>query len=416
MKAKTINSWVENLANNPNKRIEIFKQIPNNQQSTVILKLSRRLKKSILDKLKDEEVVKIIDYLDPDEATDILQLFKNRKRKKLLKKLKHDLREKVEFLLKFNPNTAAGLMNLDYIQIDKDATFEELARIIKKHEKRTGKIPAILAVADGLLIGEVPTYNLALASKKEKIEKYIKRVPHIKYSENQDQVVDVFKKHPHNKIVVLDDDESIMGIIYSDDIIRIIEKKSLNSLADFAGVSKEEDVLDNALVKVKNRYKWLILNLATAFLAASVVGIFEDTISGLVLLAAYMPVVAGMGGNAGTQTLAVMVRGIALKEINMENARKILFNEISAGIINGFITGLIVAIVASLWNKNPLLGLLTGVALVANLAIAGFFGTIVPLIMKRLGKDPATSATIFITTATDVCGFFVFLGLASLIL
>ena len=156
--------------------------------------------------------------------------------------------------------------------------------------------------------------------------------------------------------------------------------------------------------------------MATAFLAASVVGLFKDTISSFVLLAAYMPVVAGMGGNAGTQTLAVVVRGLALKEIELRAARKVIINEIVAGGINGIITGFLVAIVALIFNQSLLLGLITGVAIVFNLMISGLFGTIVPLIMKHFKKDPASSATIFITTATDVLGFFTFLGLASLVL
>ena len=202
-------------------------------------------------------------------------------------------------------------------------------------------------------------------------------------------------------------------MIYSDDILRIIEKRSLNTLRDFAGVSKEEDVFDSALTKVKNRYKWLIINLGTAFLAASVVGLFQETISAFVLLAVYMPIVAGMGGNAGTQTLAVVVRGLTLKEIV---GKRVVINEMLAGAINGIINGAIVAAVAAFLHKNPMLGLIVCLAMIINLIIAGMFGAIVPLIMKRLGKDPASSATIFITTATDVLGFFAFLGLASIFL
>jgi len=160
----------------------------------------------------------------------------------------------------------------------------------------------------------------------------------------------------------------------------------------------------------------LIINLATAFLAASVVSLFQETISAFVLLAVYMPIVAGMGGNAGTQTLAVVVRGLALKEIELKTAKRVIINEIIAGGINGIINGILVAAVAILWNKNPMFGLVIGLAMVINLIIAGFFGAIVPLIMKQLGKDPASSATIFITTATDVFGFLSFLGLATILL
>ena len=413
---KTQNNLVYKILSSPKERIRIFKEIPTNNQGFVLLSLSKRIRQGIMDKLDDRELIDIIDYLDPDEATDLLQSINPKRSKKLLKKLGKEIREKVEFLLKFNPRTAAGLMSLDYIEVDKNITFEQLSEVIQKHEKRTGKFPAILVVQDGFLVGEVPTHILAASTRKEKINKYIKKIPSIEYDKNEREIVTVFKKHPHNKIVVLDKDHSILGIIYSDDILKLIEKQSANNLRQFAGVSEEEDVLDSALTKVKNRYKWLIINLATAFLAASVVSLFQETISAFVLLAVYMPIVAGMGGNAGTQTLAVVVRGLALKEIELKTGKRVIINEIIAGGINGIINGILVAAVAILWNKSPMLGLVIGLAMVINLIIAGFFGAIIPLIMKKLGKDPASSATIFITTATDVFGFLSFLGLATIML
>ena len=331
-----------------------------------------------------------------------------------MEKLGKEIKEKVEFLLKFNPKTAAGIMSLDYVEVDKDITFEQLSEIIKKHEIGTGKFPTILVVEDGFLIGELAGHVLALHKGKEKINKYIRELSHIEYNRDEDEVIDTFKKNMHDKIVVLDEDNSILGVICSDDILKLIGEYSVSSLRDFAGVSEEEDVLDSALTKVKNRYKWLIINLGTAFLAASVVSLFQETISAFVLLAVYMPIVAGMGGNAGTQTLAVVVRGLALKEINLKTTKKIIINEVLAGGINGIISGVLVAIAAILWNNNPVLGLIVGLSMVINLIISGFFGAITPLIMKKLGKDPASSATIFITTATDVFGFIVFLGLATL--
>jgi magnesium transporter len=169
-------------------------------------------------------------------------------------------------------------------------------------------------------------------------------------------------------------------------------------------------------VKVKSRYKWLVINLGTAFLAAAVVGLFEDTIAAFTLLAVYMPVVAGMGGNAGTQSMAVTVRGIALGQVSLPTGGRAVFNEVVAGAANGAITGFLVAVIAAVFNRSPLLGLVLGVSMVLNLVIAGFFGTLIPLVLSRIGKDPATSATIFITTATDVLGFLVFLGLARAVL
>lgn len=413
---KIKNHWAQKIIAEPERKTEIFKQIPVNQQGEILFKLSKSLRVDILKDLNEAEIKKLIHYLDPDEMTDLLQLIHPKKKDKLVKTLSDEIKQKVEFLLSFNPKTAAGMMSLDYIIVPPDKTFNQVSRIVHKHEKRTGKFPAILVVNDGFLLGELMAYKFALRDGKEKIDHFVRRVPSVRYNAPESEVVTKFKSHPHNKIIVLDEDESIMGVIYSDDILQIIEEKPVNALREFAGVSEEEDVLDSAFKKVKHRYKWLIINLATAFLAASVVSLFEETISAFVLLAVYMPIIAGMGGNAATQTLAVTVRGIALKEIKLETGRKVIKNEVLAGFINGSINGVIVAIIATLLNKSPLLGLVLAIAMVFNLMIAGFFGTVIPLIMKKLGKDPASSATIFITTATDVFGFFVFLGLATLVL
>ncbi|MBN1377574.1 magnesium transporter [Candidatus Woesearchaeota archaeon] len=412
----TQNDFIYKTLSSPKERMAVFREIPVNNQGFVLLSLSNRVQQGIITKLNDEEMTELINYLDPDEATDLLQKVSTRRRRKIVEKLSEKIREKVEFLLKFNPKTAAGMMSLDYTEVDKNITFEELSKIIQKHEKRTGKFPTILAVKDGFLEGELLGHVLALHKGKEKINNFIKKVPHIEYDRNEKEVIKVFKKNPHNKVVVLDKNKSILGVIYSDDILKLIEKQSADNLRDFAGVSKEEDVLDSALVKVKNRHKWLIINLITAFIAASVVSFFQDTISAFVLLAVYMPIIAGMGGNAGTQTLAVVVRGLALKEIDINTGKSVIINEMLAGGINGIIIGILVAVIAFLLNKNPVFGLIVGIAMVTSLIIAGFFGATIPLLMKKLGKDPASSATIFITTATDVFGFLVFLGLATIML
>jgi magnesium transporter len=307
-------------------------------------------------------------------------------------------------------------MDINYVQVPKKQTFKEVARLVAIHEKRTGKIPAVLVVENGLLIGEVLTSTLILQNSTALVEKHIKPLPTVMYNQHTDEVIKLFHRLPHNKIVVLDDNYSILGIIYSDDVLPLMQKNSSANLYQFAGVRQDEDVFDPFYLKVKHRYTWLIINLGTAFLAAGVVGLFHETISKFVLLASYMPIVAGMGGNTGTQTLAVMVRGIALGEIELKNSWHAILNEMGSGFLNGIITGLIVAIIALLFSQTPLIGLITAAAMIINLTMAGLAGSTIPLIMKRLGKDPATSATNYITTATDVCGFFFFLGLASIIL
>ncbi|MBW6462062.1 MAG: magnesium transporter [DPANN group archaeon] len=398
-------------------KITVFRSIPVNEQGFVLLNISRILRKRIINKLKSVEIINLLHYLDPDDSTDLLQNIESaHRRQNIIDKLSKDMKEKVEYLLKFDPASAAGIMSLDYIDVDCETTFSDVSKIIKKHEMRTGKLPAILVVHEGLLHGELLMHDLGLYSKDEEVNKHIRKVPYIRYNQGENDIINLFKKNPHSKIVVLDEDRSIIGVIYSDDILKLIQKQASNALYDFAGVSRDEDVFDSALTKVKYRYKWLILNLGTAFLAASVIGLFADTLSAVILLAAYMPIVAGMGGNAGTQTMAVTVRGLTLKEIELKTSKRVILNEMIAGCINGVITGLLVAVIATFVNKSPMLGLVVGVAMVFNLVIAGLFGALVPVFMKQMGKDPATSATIFITTATDVLGFLVFLGLATIVL
>ena len=407
---------IHRLTRSHRDRLEFFKQIEANNQGTILLRLSNHVRKDILGELTDQEVINLLNYLDPDKATDILRAFEKSRSEKIAGRLKENIREKVEFLLRFHPKSAAGLMNLDYIEVEKGAHFSYLPPVLLEHEKRTGKFPTILVTENSFLIGELPGHTLVLHQEKEPIAPYVRKILAINYDSDERKVIDSFVKHPHNKVVVLNDDKSILGVIHSDDVLRFIEKRSTRDLYGFAGVRDEEDILDSAFAKVRHRYRWLILNLGTAFLAASVVGLFEDTISKFTLLAVYMPIVAGMGGNAGTQTLAVTIRGLVLKEIKLATSGKVIFNEMIAGAVNGTINGVIVTGVATFFNKSPLLGLVLGVAMVVNLVIAGLFGAVVPLIMKALGKDPASSATVFITTATDVFGFFVFLGLAKLIL
>ena len=407
---------IHRLTRSHRDRLEFFKQIEANNQGAILLRLSHHVRKDVLSKLTDQEVSNLLNYLDPDKATDILRFIEKSRSEKIASRLKESIREKVEFLLRFNPRTAAALMNLDYIEVEKGAHFSDLPSVLLEHEKRTGKFPTILVMEKGFLIGELLGHTLALHPGTEPIVPHVKKVPAIHYDSDERKLIDSFVKHPHNKVVVLNDDESILGVIHSDEVLRFIEKRSGTNLYGFAGVRDEEDILDSALTKVKYRYRWLILNLGTAFLAASVVGLFEDTISRFTLLAVYMPVVAGMGGNAGTQTLAVTIRGLVLKEVALKTSARVVINEMIAGAINGTINGVLVSAVATFFNKSPLLGLVLGIAMVVNLIIAGLFGAIVPLVMKALGKDPASSATVFITTATDVFGFLVFLGLAKLIL
>jgi len=394
-----------------------FRRLTGTQQRDVFFHLPESVREALVADMDMGQLRPFLARLDPDEAADVLGLLDEETREAVLQQLDADRRKKLEFLLEFSPESAAGLMDLDYITVDVNRTLDEVAGRVRRHEERTGRFPTIFVSDGDELVGRLPAPALAFADEGGgTVRDYLEDTPHVRYDAPDTDVVDVFRANPESRVAVLDEENTIMGVIHASDLLRIIEEEAGETLYEFTGVAEEESVLDGPVAKIKSRYQWLILNLGTAFLAAAVVGLFEDTIAAFTLLAVYMPVVAGMGGNAGTQSMAVTVRGLALGQVSLSTGGRVIWNEVLAGAANGAITGLLVTAIAAGVNQSPLLGLVLGISMILNLVIAGFFGALIPLILSRFGKDPATSATIFITTATDVLGFFIFLGLAKLIL
>lgn len=415
MKQDLLTQIVHQLSFAGKNRSRIFLELSKETRAYVFLNLSRRIQLDLISSLQDEILIDIFNYFDPDDITDIIQLLPEKRQKKIIEKFNESLKDTVEILNQFDPKSAAGLMNIDYIQVQGDSTISEVAKRFKIHEKRTGRLPVIFIVEENGIQGFLPGHELGFAKPTDKVQKYVRKISVIKHNATHDEVIRLFKMHPHNKVAVVGPSNNVIGVIYSDDVLKVIQEGN-STLYDFAGVADEESVSDSVKEKVKHRYKWLIANLATAFLASFTVSLFDETISRFVLLAVYMPIVAGMGGNAGTQTLAILIRGITLNQIELKNAWPTLKREVLAGVINGAINGILVASIVILFNRDLKLAFVLSMAMIINLFVAAFFGTLVPLFMKKIGKDPATSATIFITTATDVLGFLAFLGLATIIL
>ena len=397
-----------------------FTDLPVNEWRVVFFGFTDDVKEHLIADMRRDELETFIDRLDPDEVTDVLGYTDEETREDMLATLDSERRKKIDFLLSFDPESAAGVMSLDYVTVDERRDFPEVIERVRRFEEREGEVPTIFVTADGELRGELPGGALSVADPEtETISDYVQETPYVRYDREDEEVLEVFKQNRERSVAVLDEEEDILGVIHAEDLLRLVEEARGETLYEFTGVAEEESVLDGIGMKVRRRYKWLILNLGTAFLAAAVVGLFESTIAAVAILAAYMPVVAGMGGNAGTQSMAVTVRGISLGEVSLNTGKRVIFNEVAAGAVNGTITGVLVAVIAiafSFGEFGLLLGTVVGISMVANLVIAGFFGGITPLLLDRMGYDPATSATIFITTATDVLGFFVFLGLARAVL
>ncbi|MBU0975120.1 magnesium transporter [Patescibacteria group bacterium] len=411
-----MSTTVHDISYNSKNRHTLFLALSPKEQAITINQLSKTVQKLLISQLKNTEISSFLEYLDPDEVTNILRFLPKKRQELLMNQLSEYYQQSVSILLKFDAKTAAGLMNLNYIQVDDEATIFEVIEQLKINEKRTGKLPTILVMNEGKLIGYLSFSSIALANKSKKIKDYVKKIHVIRHSSEYDKVIKLFKQNTYNKIVVLNENDAVVGIIYSEDILRLIGEQSSASLYSFAGVSNEETVFDSAPRKIKFRYKWLIVNLATAFLVSFVVRSFSATIAKNVLLAVYMPIVASMGGNSGTQTLAVMIRSLSNNKLSKSTVLRTLKNEVITGGVNGLINGFIVAVLVMLLNQDIWIALILAIAMIVNLIVSSIFGTIVPVIMKKLGKDPASSAAIFITTATDVFGFLTFLGLATILI
>ena len=401
----------------PEKRLELFNSLSLPAKSAVFNILSPVIRQEILDAVSFNDAVDLLDHLDPRRVHHILSKMKDKKRRdRLLGRIKADQYEKIDYFLRFHPQATVSLIHLNYVYLPDTTTIGDTAVVIEDHLRNTGKIPVILINHDGELIGEVPLNTLVRERNTAKLKNYVRPVKLVPYNAERQDVLSLFMASPHAKVVVTDNDGSVLGVVYSDDVIDLLDLQPAVSLFSFANVESSERPFDDMWSKVKSRYRWLVINLATCFLAAGVVKVFDGTVDALVILAVFMPIVAGMGGNAATQTLAVMVRGITVGEITLKNSKKAVINEVLAGGINGLITGVILIPVALLLGVDFSVALIGAAAVVFGLVIAGFFGAVIPLVLKHLGKDPATSAGILISTATDVLGFLFLLGAATFFL
>ena len=415
---KTVDKATRNkIIRNPHERMRVLRSLSIPEQYAVFSELSPYIQQIVLQKLKTIEIVDLLDHMDLQQAEYALaKIPDSKKRERIVKRLKGEVKEKMEFFLRFHPQASLSLITFNYIFVAETKTVAVVADMVDEHYEETGKYPEILVHSDGQLSGEVSLSHMVRARNTMTLKKLIQPIATIPYQAEVQDIVKSLTDSVARKLVVIDHDSSVLGIVYADQARQLFGHLPAESLYEFAGVDDSERPFDSVSKKVQNRYKWLILNLATTFLASSVVLMYQDTLDALTILAIYMPVIAGMGGNAATQSFAIMVRGITLGTISLKNAAPALWRELAAGCINGIIIGAIVALISAVWNGEPLLGLVVAVALIGAHLVAAVAGSFIPLFMKHIGKDPAATSTIFITTITDVLGLFFLLGLATWIM
>lgn len=392
--------------------------ISKHQLAAIIEQSDLNLQLRIVQQLSIENLLKVFSYMSKDDVADMLGELPIALRKSLLNKMKENDRVILTSLLGYPNDSAGGLMTTEYIALNENLCVRQALNKIKEIAPKTEIITIIYLLNNQKqLVGTVNLRDL-FTHQEEKLLKDFKNPNVLKVypEEDQEQVSLLVSKYDLLAIPVVNHRDLLLGIITVDDIIDVIIDEQTEDLLGLAGVDKEERLNAPLIDSVKKRLPWLVINLATAFMASFTIGLFEGTIEKVVALASVMSIVAGMGGNAGTQTLSLVIRGIALGEVKLKEDWRLIIKEFCLGIINGAITGFITAIIIYWHYHNIFLGVIILIAMMGNLVIAGVFGFTIPLVLKKLNIDPALASSIFLTTMTDVGGFFIFLGLAQLFL
>lgn len=396
---------------------KVFRCLTIPMQREVIWQINTFSRRQIISSLTISELIDLVTDIDSDDASDIVGLVPPHKRHSLLANLPSGDSKDIRNILQYDEDSAGQIMQTELIKVPESFTVAEAIGRIRRLGKELGKVYVIFVTdAKGVLKGYIPIEHLIISRPEERIRDIMLTTACIPVHLDREEAAHMFKDADLPVLPVVDVDGKLLGRITSDDIVDVLEEEQSEDIYRLAGVGSEESIFDPATLSARRRLVWLTINMATAILAASTVGLFQATIARTVILAAYMPIVAGMGGNAVTQIITVIVRGIALKEVDTTNLRRILAKEVAIGIMNGIALGLLIGGISYAYNQSFMLGVVVALAMLINLLIAGIAGTIIPIILKTLRFDPALSSCVIATTCTDVGGFFVFLGLATILL
>lgn len=407
---------IENLDEETKPRL--FALLAPEQASEVILELDEASKRLILTALPSERLSEIIGEMASDDATDLIGDLPADRAVTVLDRMEQEDVEEVQKLLRYEEDTAGGLMQTELVAVRDDETVRQAVEDIRAKGEEVGDLNNVFVVdRHQHLVGIMPLRKLILVPPETPVSAIMDRdVVRVGVDVDQEEVARIFKKHDLVTLPVVDAAGHLVGRITVDDVVDVMEEEASEDIYHLGGVPAEESVLSPPSRSMRMRLPWLLVNLATAILAAGVVNLFQGTIQALVVLAVFMPVVAGMGGNAAIQTITVIVRGIALGDLTLQNSRRVLLKETLVAVGNGAATGAVTAVIAYLWKGLPLLGLVVGLAMIINIFVAGLMGTLIPLALRWLRFDPAVASGVIVTTFTDVTGFASFLGIATLLL
>jgi magnesium transporter len=394
----------------------IINLLPVDEASEVLSEMTEEAHpEELLLNMHPEKRSDIVEELDYDDATDIISQLEEHEQHEILQDIDEEDAHNIRALLKYDEDTAGGLMNSDIIKVNINLDKKDaLDEIIRQSEEMEEFYTIYVVDENDILQGILSIKSIIKARHDARVRDLVVRdFVFVKADLDQEDVAGLISQYNLTTIPVVDDNMKLLGRVTVDDIIDVMEQESTEDILKISGVSEDEELSGNWQEAVKSRLPWLIVNLGTAFLAASVIRHFSDVEERLPVIVAYLSIIGGMGGNAATQALAVTVRRISLTDLSDRQAYTTVFKEFLVGLINGAFNGLIVFIFAFFYDENPMLGLVLFLAMTGNLVVAGLTGAGIPLILKRVGIDPAVASSIIITTFTDCIGFLLPLWLAS---
>lgn len=389
------------------------------QDGEILVHLTDEVSTGLIEKMDLRELLAAAESLDLDDLADLIQDLPHTITGEVLESLDHQYRDRLEAVLHYPENTAGGLMNIDTVTVRPEVSMDVVLRYVRRLRDKIpeGTDSLIVVNRDDQYLGVLSITRLLTHDPDEIVAEVMSldMVPILAETAASD-VANRFEQQDLISAPVVDREGRLLGRITIDDVVDVIREEGEHQFMGQAGLSEDEDMFAPIFTSTRRRALWLGINLMTALMASWVIGLFEATIEQIVALAVLMPIVASMGGIAGTQTLTLAIRGLALGQISKSNARWLLLKELAVGMLNGLVWATVVAVIAGLWFQSSSIALLIAVAMMINLAFAAFTGAVLPVFLDRIGIDPALAGGVLLTTVTDVVGFFAFLGLATLFL
>ncbi|MBC8283935.1 MAG: magnesium transporter [Nitrospinae bacterium] len=380
------------------------------------VELDPELCKDVLEDMEAPQVAEIISSMESDDALEVIENLEDDFQQEVIRKLPSKIRISMEEGLRFPEYSAGRLLQREFVAIPQTWTVAEAIDSLKATSEND--IPdffsdIFIVTSDYQVSGKVPLSRLIRAGSQEKLDtltqEEIYSVPALM---DQEEVAQIFRRENLLSAAVVDSQEKMLGVITIDDIVDVIDEEAQEDILKLAGV-KKPNIYRDVIATSRSRFGWLLINLLTAIMASIVISLFDATIQQIVALAILMPIVASMGGNAGTQALTVAVRALAMREVSNINSSRVIWKETIVGALNGIAFAGIIGVITFFWFNNTELGIIIAIAMIINLMVAGLFGAGIPILLNRIGSDPAIASTVLLTTVTDVIGFFVFLGLAA---